>query len=57
MLDYLKVVIAACVFEAFIMALLPSGKMKNITRSIMSLLLILMLISPILDLIKTYILN
>ena len=57
MLSFLKVIIAACVFEVVAMAALPSGKMKDFTKNIISLFVVLILLTPIINLIKTYLLN
>ena len=57
MQSYFKILISACVFEAVFNVMIPSGKMKNFALNIINLIVVLILIEPIINLIKTYILN
>ena len=57
MQNYFKILISACLIEIVFGVLLPNGKMKNFTKGLINIIVVLIIIEPIIDLFKTYILN
>ena len=57
MKNYLNIIISAAFLEIVFGVMLPSGKMKNFAKSLINIIVVLIILEPLINLLKTYILN